>query len=113
MLITCLAVQIRRRSGIVASARAAGRSPSLTFYLRHLPPFRATPPDTMSLVGGLERRTFERSPFMLYARDAGDVLEPNATQRNTLIAAGVYILLIGILWYVTSRAPLERHSYVT
>ena len=42
---------------------------------------------------------------MLCARAAGDVLEPNETQRNTLIAAGVYILVIGILWYVMSSAP--------
>jgi len=28
------------------------------------------------------------------------VLQPNETQRNTLIVAGVYILVIGILWHV-------------
>lgn len=52
----------------------------------------------MPLVGELEERTFEHSTFMLYARDAKDVLQPNETQRNTLIVAGVYILVIGILW---------------
>jgi len=59
----------------------------------------------MPFVGGLEERTFERSAFMVYARATGDVLEPNETQRNTLIAAGVYILVIGILWYVMSIVP--------
>lgn len=58
----------------------------------------------MPLVGGLEERTFEHSTLMLYARATGDVLEPNETQRNTLIAAGVYILVIGILWYVMRHA---------
>jgi len=52
----------------------------------------------MPLVGGLEERTFEHSTFMVYARDS--VLEPNETQRNTLIVAAVYILVIGILWHV-------------
>ena len=59
----------------------------------------------MPFVGELEERTFEHSTFMLYTRAAGDVLEPNATQRNTLIAAGVYILVIGILWYVICSDP--------
>ena len=54
----------------------------------------------MSLVGGLDEHTFEHSTFMVYARDAKGTLQPNETQRNTLIAAGVYILVIGILWYV-------------
>jgi len=81
------------------------RSPisQLTCYLLHPPPLRATPLHTMPLVGGLEERTFEDSTLMLYARASGDVLEPNETQRNTLIAAGVYILVIGILWYVMCR----------
>jgi len=52
----------------------------------------------MSLVRGLEERTFEHSTFMLYARD--NILQPNETQRNTLIVAGVYIIAIGILWHV-------------
>jgi len=72
-------------------------------------PLRATPLHIMPLVGGLEERTFEHSTFMLYARDAKDVLQPNETQRNTLIVAGVYILVIGILWYAPSIAPLQRH----
>lgn len=31
----------------------------------------------------------------------GTILTPNETQRNTLIAAGVYIIVIGILWCVS------------
>ncbi|KAK7023914.1 peptidase M50B-like-domain-containing protein [Favolaschia claudopus] len=34
------------------------------------------------------------------ARSAEDVLRPNATQRTTLIVAGVYIIAIAILWHV-------------
>lgn len=63
----------------------------------------------MPLVGGLEEHTFEHSTFMFYARDAKDVLQPNETQRNTLIVASVYILAIGILWYVLSGDHLQRH----
>ena len=51
----------------------------------------------MSFAGGLEERSFEHSTFMLYARDAS-ILQPNETQRITLIVAAVYILVIGILW---------------
>jgi hypothetical protein len=63
----------------------------------------------MPFVGGLEERTFEHSILMLYARDAKSALQPNETQRNTLIVAAVYILAIGILWYVLSRwcPPME------
>ena len=50
---------------------------------------------------------------MLYARDAKSTLQPNETQRNTLIVAAVYILVIGILWYVTSSALLRRDSHST
>lgn len=63
----------------------------------------------MPLVEGLEELTFEHSAFMVYARDAKDVLQPNETQRNTLIVAGVYILAIGILWYVLSSDSLQRY----
>lgn len=64
----------------------------------------------MPHVGGFEDRTFGHSTFMVYARDAKDVLQPNETQRNTLIIAAVYILVIGILWYVLSGTFLWRHS---
>jgi hypothetical protein len=80
---------------------------SLAFYLRYpRPRLRAIPPHIMPLVGASGERTFEHSAFMLYARDAKDVLEPNETQRNTLIVAGVYILVIGILWYVLSSSSM-------
>lgn len=91
--------------------RAAVRSLKLTFHLHHsLLPLRAIPLDSMPLVGGLGARTFDRSTFMLYARDTKDILEPNETQRNTLIIAAVYIVVIGILWYVLFDASLQRHS---
>jgi hypothetical protein len=63
----------------------------------------------MPFVEGHEARTFEHSTFMLYARDVESKLEPNETQRNTLIVAAVYILVIAILWYVTSSAFPQRH----
>ena len=63
----------------------------------------------MPLVGELEERTFQHSTFMIYARDAGDALQPNETQRNTLIVAGVYILAIGILWYALSSDSLQGY----
>lgn len=37
---------------------------------------------------------------MIMARDAAEQLRPNETQRNTLIAAGVYIIVIAVLWHV-------------
>ncbi|KAJ7074225.1 peptidase M50B-like-domain-containing protein [Mycena amicta] len=36
----------------------------------------------------------------LVARDAASVLAPSATQKTTLIVAGVYIIVIAILWHV-------------
>jgi len=36
----------------------------------------------------------------VYARSLSSSLTPNATQRTTLIVAGCYILIIGILWHV-------------
>jgi hypothetical protein len=35
----------------------------------------------------------------LFARSLSSDLTPNATQRTTLIVAGCYIIIIGILWY--------------
>jgi len=42
--------------------------------------------------------TFSSHPIFLAARDVS--LTPNSTQRITLIAAGVYIIAIAILWHV-------------
>ncbi|VDB84589.1 unnamed protein product [Peniophora sp. CBMAI 1063] len=36
----------------------------------------------------------------IFGRDVQSTLTPNDTQRTTLIVAGVYILVIGILWHV-------------
>ncbi|KAL1702188.1 peptidase M50B-like-domain-containing protein [Schizophyllum commune] len=44
--------------------------------------------------------SFANSTAYLLARDAGSDLTPNTTQRNTLIVAAVYILVIAILWHV-------------
>ncbi|KAL1659749.1 peptidase M50B-like-domain-containing protein [Schizophyllum commune] len=44
--------------------------------------------------------SFAHSAAYLLARDAGSDLTPNTTQRNTLIVAAVYILVIAILWHV-------------
>ncbi|KAF8515889.1 peptidase M50B-like-domain-containing protein [Gautieria morchelliformis] len=38
--------------------------------------------------------------YMLQVRSAASQLTPNATQRTTLIIAGVYIIVIAILWHV-------------
>ncbi|KAL4243903.1 Peptidase M50B-like-domain-containing protein [Abortiporus biennis] len=48
----------------------------------------------------IARRTFEDHPIYLFARDAKSTLTPNETQRNTLIVAACYILVIAILWHV-------------
>ncbi|KAF8061708.1 peptidase M50B-like-domain-containing protein [Lyophyllum atratum] len=40
------------------------------------------------------------SPHLYYARDFKARVTPNDTQKITLIVAGVYILVIGILWHV-------------
>lgn len=41
----------------------------------------------------------ESTPY-LFARDFQTQVTPNETQKNTLIVAGVYIIVIGILWHV-------------
>jgi len=43
---------------------------------------------------------FSTTPTYLFARDVQERLTPNATQRTTLIVAGVYIIVIAILWCV-------------
>ena len=42
----------------------------------------------------------ENTYDVLQARSGGAQLTPNATQRTTLIIAGVYVIVIAILWYV-------------
>lgn len=41
---------------------------------------------------------FAGSSAYLFARDFQTQVTPNETQRNTLIVAGVYIIVIAILW---------------
>ncbi|KAJ7168167.1 hypothetical protein C8R43DRAFT_983277 [Mycena crocata] len=40
------------------------------------------------------------SPAAVYERDVSSTLMPSDTQRTTLIVAGVYIIVIAILWHV-------------
>jgi len=55
----------------------------------------------------------------LSTRSLSSTLTPNATQRTTLIVAGCYIIIIGILWYALSLSlfflcitelPMNEHS---
>jgi hypothetical protein len=43
----------------------------------------------------------------LAARSFASSITPNGTQRTTLLVAGVYILVIGILWYAPSSFALR------
>ncbi|EIW85546.1 hypothetical protein CONPUDRAFT_98645 [Coniophora puteana RWD-64-598 SS2] len=43
---------------------------------------------------------FAESEFYLQARDVQTSFTPNSTQRITLIVAGVYVIVIGILWHI-------------
>jgi hypothetical protein len=45
----------------------------------------------------------------LSARSLSSSLTPNATQRTTLIVAGCYIIIIGILWYALFSLPLPLY----
>lgn len=44
------------------------------------------------------------SAHELFRRDVKSSLTPNDTQRVTLIIAGVYVIVIGLLWYVPNVA---------
>lgn len=41
---------------------------------------------------------FHPGPVQLFVRDFQSRVTPNETQRNTLIVAGVYFVVIAILW---------------
>lgn len=41
----------------------------------------------------------------LWIRDFQTQIQPNETQRNTLIVAGVYVIIIAILWCVFLTGP--------
>jgi hypothetical protein len=43
----------------------------------------------------------------LFARSFASDLTPNATQRTTLIVAGCYIIIIGILWYALTSLCVD------
>jgi len=45
-------------------------------------------------------RSFADAGTYLFTRNIEERLTPNDTQRTTLIVAGVYVLVIGILWHV-------------
>lgn len=51
----------------------------------------------MSSLTSLEYGGFNGSEHLLI-RDFQERVTPNGTQRTTLIVAGVYILIIAILW---------------
>ena len=53
----------------------------------------------------LEARDFSH----LYPRDFRSQVTPNATQRTTLIVAGVYIIAIAVLWY---EDPLNFNAVI-
>ena len=49
----------------------------------------------------------------LFARSFASDLKPNGTQRTTLIVAGCYIIIIGILWYaLTSSSCVDFHLII-
>ncbi|KAJ3827889.1 peptidase M50B-like-domain-containing protein [Lentinula raphanica] len=49
-----------------------------------------------------------------FTRDVQSTLTPNATQRTTLIVAGCYILVIGILWHIPILSWISemRHPFL-
>ncbi|KAJ3530308.1 hypothetical protein NM688_g7730 [Phlebia brevispora] len=62
------------------------------------------PYNGIPVTGLAPEHAFANHPIYLVARDARSTLEPNATQRTTLIVAACYIIAIAILWHVvTSR----------
>ena len=48
--------------------------------------------------------SFAEASSYLIARDFQTRVTPNETQRNTLIVAGAYVLIIGILWCVINKS---------
>ena len=49
---------------------------------------------------------YDSSFHELSARSFSSAMTPNATQRTTLLVAGCYILIIGILWYAPAIPSL-------
>jgi hypothetical protein len=50
----------------------------------------------------------ENTYYALQVRSVSDRLAPTATQRTTLIIAGIYVIVIAILWYVFPSLTLMR-----
>jgi hypothetical protein len=46
----------------------------------------------------------------LFARSFASDIKPNGTQRTTLIVAGCYIIIIGILWCVLNSSSCVDFS---
>lgn len=51
-----------------------------------------------STITYVEMPYLDDQTFIMYTRDVGSQLTPNATQRTTLIVAGCYVIAIAILW---------------
>ena len=50
----------------------------------------------------------------LWLRDFQTQIQPNDTQKNTLIVAGVYVIIIAILWcvpYSSVHAKTEKNDF--
>ena len=61
----------------------------------------------------LNTTLFQPRPGQLLLRDFKTQVTPNETQRNTLIVAGVYVVAIFILWWVSrSKIHEKRLKYV-
>lgn len=58
----------------------------------------------------LNTTLFQPRPGQLFLRDFKTQVTPNETQRNTLIVAGVYVVAIFILWWVSCSKVHEKCS---
>jgi hypothetical protein len=52
-----------------------------------------------------------RSESHLWLRDFQTQIQPNDTQRTTLIVAGVYVIIIAILWCVPLQFSVYEFEY--
>jgi len=56
----------------------------------------------------LNTTLFQPKPGQLLLRDFKTQVTPNETQKNTLIVAGVYVVAIFILWWVSCSKVHEK-----
>jgi hypothetical protein len=56
----------------------------------------------------LNTTLFQPKPGQLFLRDFQTQVTPNETQKNTLIVAGVYVVVIFILWWVSSSQAYDK-----